>query len=121
MLAASFCCILQTGLKPMGDWVQAISSSTLNLATHDVRILSIGDLRDPDTCRSVVDQRLMVLLRLAAGHLGGAGFVFTGENDAAIMDNSALINLNKLEALITGEGKAEFFHSSSACMDPVTE
>jgi nucleoside-diphosphate-sugar epimerase len=49
--------------------------------------------------------------------MGGAGFVFTGENDAAIMHNSAQINLNVLEA-----AKADFsgriFYSSSACMYP---
>ena len=32
-----------------------------------------------------------------AADMGGAGFVFTGENDAAIMQNSATINLNILE------------------------
>ena len=49
--------------------------------------------------------------------MGGAGFVFTGENDADIMHNSALINLNiAKEAVAKSAGK--IFYSSSACMYP---
>jgi len=49
--------------------------------------------------------------------MGGAGFVFTGENDADIMHNSALINLNVLEACLRRNSK-RIFYSSSACMYP---
>jgi nucleoside-diphosphate-sugar epimerase len=49
--------------------------------------------------------------------MGGAGYVFTGENDAAVMHNSALINLNILECG-THAGVRRFFYSSSACMYP---
>jgi nucleoside-diphosphate-sugar epimerase len=49
--------------------------------------------------------------------MGGAGYVFTGEHDAAIMHNSATINLNCLEyGRLAGVKK--FFYSSSACMYP---
>ena len=49
--------------------------------------------------------------------MGGAGYIFTGENDANIMHNSALVNLNTvLEASNTGVGR--IFYSSSACMYP---
>jgi hypothetical protein len=40
--------------------------------------------------------------------MGGAGFVFTGENDADIMHNSALINLNVLEACLRRNSKRIF-------------
>jgi nucleoside-diphosphate-sugar epimerase len=49
--------------------------------------------------------------------MGGAGFVFTGENDADIMHNSALINLNMLEACHKRNSRS-MFYSSSACMYP---
>ncbi len=49
--------------------------------------------------------------------MGGAGFVFTGNNDADIMHNSALINLNMLEACYKRNIK-RIFYSSSACMYP---
>jgi nucleoside-diphosphate-sugar epimerase len=55
--------------------------------------------------------------------MGGAGFVFTGENDADIMHNSAIINLNILDSLreqikITSDDKTKIFYSGSACMYP---
>ena len=49
--------------------------------------------------------------------MGGAGFVFSGENDADIMHNSALINLNMVEACYKA-GVKKVFYSSSACMYP---
>ena len=58
-----------------------------------------------------------------AADMGGAGFVFTGENDADIMHNSAIINLNILDVLReqkleSKENKSKIFYSSSACMYP---
>jgi nucleoside-diphosphate-sugar epimerase len=55
--------------------------------------------------------------------MGGAGFVFTGENDADIMHNSATINLNVLEAQRELNerheiNKTKLFYSGSACMYP---
>ena len=76
----------------------------------------IGDLRDPGICRIVTDQPFDEVYQLAAD-MGGAGFVFTGDNDADIMHNSALINLNMLEACYKRNIK-KVFYSSSACMYP---
>lgn len=58
-----------------------------------------------------------------AADMGGAGFVFTGEHDADIMHNSAMINLNVLDALVklnekTKINKSKIFYSGSACMYP---
>ena len=51
--------------------------------------------------------------------MGGAGFIFTGENDADIMHNSATINLNILDAVEKfNDGRTKMFYSSSACMYP---
>jgi GDP-D-mannose 3',5'-epimerase len=49
--------------------------------------------------------------------MGGAGYVFTGENDAQIMHNSAMVNLNMLEACKNSDSK-RIFYSSSACIYP---
>ena len=52
-----------------------------------------------------------------AADMGGAGYIFTGDNDANVMHNSALVNLNVVnEATKTGVGR--IFYSSSACMYP---
>ena len=58
-----------------------------------------------------------------AADMGGAEFVFSGENDADIMHNSATINLNVLEMQkernrMSGVNKTKIFYSSSACMYP---
>jgi len=52
-----------------------------------------------------------------AADMGGAGFIFTGENDANIMHNSALINLNVCEAAVKYKVK-KIFYASSACIYP---
>lgn len=51
-----------------------------------------------------------------AADMGGAGYVFTGEHDADIMSNSALINLNILKALTKFQFTGTIFYSSSACV-----
>ena len=49
--------------------------------------------------------------------MGATGYIFTGEHDAAVMHNSAMINLNILESG-TRAGVGKFFYSSSACIYP---
>ncbi len=76
----------------------------------------VGDLRDPYFVRNVIDRRFDEVYQLAAD-MGGAGYIFTGENDAQIMHNSATINLNVLDAAHKRTIK-HIFYSSSACMYP---
>ena len=52
-----------------------------------------------------------------AADMGGAGYIFTGENDANVMYNSAIINLNVVKEAISTKAK-KLFYSSSACMYP---
>ena len=52
-----------------------------------------------------------------AADMGGAGYIFTGEHDADVMHNSALINLNVAKEA-TRMGVKKVFYSSSACMYP---
>ena len=52
-----------------------------------------------------------------AADMGGAGYIFTGEHDADVMHNSALINLNVTKEAVLKNVK-KIFYSSSACMYP---
>ncbi|MGH9905875.1 MAG: NAD-dependent epimerase/dehydratase family protein, partial [Pyrinomonadaceae bacterium] len=103
-------------LKREGFWVRGVDLKYPRYAETEADDFVVGDLRHPEVCRDVVDQRFDEIYQLAAD-MGGAGFVFTGENDADIMHNSALININMLEACQRRNSK-RIFYSSSACMYP---
>ncbi len=103
-------------LKKEGCWVRGVDLKYPEFSETEADDFVIGDLRDPYVCRSVVDTKFDEVYQLAAD-MGGAGYVFTGENDANIMHNSALINLNMLEACYRRNVK-RIFYSSSACIYP---
>lgn len=103
-------------LKKEGFWVRAVDQKYPEFAKTEADDFIQGDLRDPLICRNAVDKQFDEIYQFAAD-MGGAGFVFTGENDANIMHNSALINLNILEACLARNSK-RIFYSSSACMYP---
>ena len=103
-------------LKREGYWVRGVDLKYPEFSPTEADDFIIGDLRDPYVCRHVVDMRFDEVYQLAAD-MGGAGYVFTGDNDADIMHNSALINLNMLEACYRRNIK-RIFYSSSACMYP---
>ena len=107
---------LVTRLKSEGYWVRSVDLKYPEYAPTQADDFVIGDLRDPEICRHVVDRAFDDVYQLAAD-MGGAGFVFTGENDADIMHNSALINLNMLDACYRRNSRS-IFYSSSACMYP---
>jgi len=103
-------------LKSEDFWVRAVDLKYPEFSETQADDFIQGDLRDPNVCRDAIDQKFDEIYQFAAD-MGGAGFVFTGENDADIMHNSALINLNVLEACLRRNSK-RIFYSSSACMYP---
>ena len=103
-------------LKKEGFWVRGVDLKFPEFAETEADDFVIGDLREQQVCRSIVDQRFDEVYQFAAD-MGGAGFVFTGENDADIMHNSGLVNLNILEACYKRNVK-RIFYSSSACVYP---
>jgi len=103
-------------LKTEGYWVRGVDQNTPEYSESAADDFVVGDLTDPYLCRSVIDQSFSEIYQLAAD-MGGAGFVFTGDNDADIMNNSALINLNVLDACRRRNSK-RIFYSSSACIYP---
>jgi GDP-D-mannose 3',5'-epimerase len=107
---------LVSRLKQEGFWVRGVDLKYPEFSETAADDFFIGDLRDPHVCRHMVDRKFDEVYQLAAD-MGGAGFVFTGEHDADIMHNSALINLNMLEACNRRNVK-RIFYSSSACIYP---
>ncbi len=76
----------------------------------------LGDLTDPIVVSTVIEEGIDELYQLAAD-MGGAGYIFTGANDANVMHNSASINLNVAQESVRKKVK-KVFYSSSACMYP---
>ena len=103
-------------LKDEGFWVRAVDLKYPEFSPTQANDFIKADLRDPNVCREAIDQQFDEIYQFAAD-MGGAGFVFTGQNDADIMHNSALININVLESCIRRNSK-KIFYSSSACMYP---
>ena len=77
----------------------------------------IGDLRDLDFCQKIFGEYEYDEVYQLAAEMGGAGYLFTGENDFDVMSNSAQINLNVAQCMI-GTGAKKVFYSSSACIYP---
>lgn len=98
-----------------GHFVRAV-----DIKAHEYSQLPAGeslllDLRRPEAAVAAV--RGMDEVYQLAADMGGAGYLFTGANDAAVMHNSAMINLNILEAM-RQQGVGKVFYSSSACIYP---
>ena len=103
-------------LKREGFWVRGIDLKYPEFSETQADDFIRGDLTDLQTCCDAVDRRFDEIYQLAAD-MGGAGFIFIGDNDADVMHNSAQINLNMLEACRRGDSK-RIFYSSSACIYP---
>ena len=126
-------------LKSEGYWVRGVDKKATEFSKTEADEFVYGDLTDRDFVRRVLEykgdrgnfynsvpyryiQPFDEIYQFAAD-MGGAGFVFTGDNDADIMHNSVLINLNVLEEqrkLNDSKGKntTKIFYSGSACMYP---
>lgn len=103
-------------LKNEGFWVRGVDLKRNSYSHGTADDFVLGDLRDPKFVESVFDRKFDEVYQLAAD-MGGAGYIFTGENDASIMHNSAMINLNVLNAAYNRSCNT-IFYSSSACMYP---
>ena len=102
-------------LQADGYWVRVADIKHNEFSASPADDFRVGDLRDAAFARDVVDG-IDEVYQLAAD-MGGAGYIFTGEHDAVVMQNSATINLNVLESGRVA-GVRKFFYSSSACIYP---
>jgi len=107
---------LVTHFKQQGYWVVGADIKQHEYRTSDADVFHQVDLRDQRSVERIVTPDLDEIYQLAAD-MGGAGYIFTGENDADIMHNSAMINLNVAHEMVK-KGVKRVFYSSSACMYP---
>ena len=126
-------------LRSDGYWVRGVDLKYPEFSISEADEFVVRDLRDPDAMRRVIrygGQRGNFYAQIVdkflepfdeiyqfAADMGGAGYIFTGENDADIMHNSVSININLLnEQLQWNQDKetnhTKIFYSSSACMYP---
>jgi nucleoside-diphosphate-sugar epimerase len=107
---------LVTSLKKQGFYVIGADLKHPEYSTTDADEFHIMDLRVQVNVERLITEDLYEIYQLAAD-MGGAGYIFTGDNDADIMHNSAIINLNVLHEMVKKNIK-RVFYSSSACMYP---
>jgi len=107
---------LVTKLKSQGHYVIGADLKFPEYSTTDADEFHLLDLRDQRNVKELIKSDIYEIYQLAAD-MGGAGYIFTGENDADIMHNSAMINLNILHEMIN-KNVTRVFYSSSACMYP---
>jgi nucleoside-diphosphate-sugar epimerase len=104
-------------LKKDGYWVRGVDLKKPEFSQADADHFVIGDLREQRFVKEVFSDIDFNEVYQLAADMGGAGYIFTGEHDADIMHNSAIINLNVVEQCIKRKVK-KVFYSSSACMYP---
>ena len=103
-------------LKREGHWVRGVDLKLHEFSKSPADEFIVGDLTDQSLVRQVLDMPFDEVYQLAAD-MGGAGYLFTGENDANVMHNSALVNLNIIQQALK-VGVKKLFYSSSACIYP---
>lgn len=121
-------------LKSEGYWVRGVDLKKPEFSNSEANEFIVGDLRNFEFVTKVIGfkgeqgnfynnvperyiESFDEIYQFAAD-MGGAGFIFTGENDADIMHNSVSINLNLLHSLTEKNYRPKIFYSSSACMYP---
>jgi len=124
-------------LKAEGYWVRGVDLKYPEYEASEADDFLRYDLRDPRHVEAVVrlegrnglpllceyfkspfsEEMVFDEVYQLAADMGGAGYIFTGENDANVMHNSAIINLNVINECAKNKVK-KVFYSSSACMYP---
>jgi len=107
---------LVSKLKESSNYVIGIDLEYPKFESSAADEFIIGDLRDQQFCKEIFTKSIDEVYQLAAD-MGGAQYIFTGDNDYNIMSNSCAINLNVTQNIIKNYIK-KVFYSSSACIYP---
>ncbi|MDG1389171.1 MAG: NAD-dependent epimerase/dehydratase family protein [Halioglobus sp.] len=103
-------------LKQEGFRVRGVDLKYPEFAPSQADDFVQGDLRNPELYKTLFSGPIDQVYQLAAD-MGGAGYLFSGDNDANVMHNSTLVNLNVAQACVE-QGIKRVFYSSSACVYP---
>ncbi|GJL82580.1 MAG: NAD-dependent dehydratase [marine bacterium B5-7] len=104
-------------LKSEGFWVRGADLKLPEYSESTADEFLLGDLREPEFCQLALDRPFDEVYQFAAD-MGGAGYLFIGDNDADIMHNSVMINLNVLR-VCAQKRIGRVFYASSACVYPM--
>ena len=108
-------------LKKEGYWVRGVDIKYPEFSLSEADEFMIGDLTNQIFCEQASNKIFDEIYQFAAD-MGGAGYIFTGDHDADVMNNSVTINLNLLRYVKENHlsvGRApKIFYSSSACIYP---
>lgn len=109
-------------LKSEGNWVRVVDLKKHEYFNEEEisNEFILGDLRKEDVVSNIMfinDETVFDEVYQLAADMGGAGYIFTGENDSNVMHNSSLINLH-VSGYAVKYGVKKLFYSSSACMYP---
>ena len=103
-------------LRTEGYWVRGADLKHTEFSPSEAHDFVVADLRLRESWEAILDEGMDEVYQFAAD-MGGAGYIFTGENDAHVMHNSAMINLNAADFAAHRKVK-KIFYSSSACIYP---
>src|SRR5581483_11260498 len=103
-------------LRAEGYWVRGVDLKHPEFSPSAAHEFVLADLRLRESWESILDEGTDEVYQFAAD-MGGAGYIFTGENDAQVMHNSAMINLHATEFAVQRRA-GKIFYSSSACIYP---
>ncbi len=109
-------------LKKEGYWVRGVDIKEPEFSYTEADDFVIGNLTVQSIARAVINRTFDEVYQFAAD-MGGAGYIFTGDHDADVMDNSATVNLNIIRRIKDWNeehnvNKTKIFFSSSACAYP---
>jgi len=107
---------LVKSLKRDGYWVRGVDLKHPEFSPTAADDFVVADLRERESWEKIFDRRFDEAYQLAAD-MGGAGYIFTGNNDSHVMHNSAMINLHMADFGVK-KNVGKIFYSSSACIYP---
>ena len=107
-------------LKSEGYWVRGVDLKYPEFSETHADDFIIYNLTEQNKINEIltIENTYFDEIYQFAADMGGAGFIFTGDNDSDIMYNSASINLNILKALVSQKMNSKILYSSSACIYP---